>query len=180
MKTNHYPSLENCKKLTENWFQNTENSICTACNWDWIETCNNPDHSFFSLVNSSWRCGNESRCPCCWYDENHKIKNSKCPNCLWYWISKDIESMRIYDETYVCPSIAELLYELPKQFVHETHWFRRAFEFQIWWNNYVDKYSVQYYCFINRETLINKCDNLPNALASMWLWLKENDLLHKK
>lgn len=81
---------------------------------------------------------------------------------------------------YVCPSVMEMLDVMPKSFVYEHKLFKRAYELEIKWNNYASKYMVEYYCFVNRECLINYTDNLPNALASMILWLHENSYLPKK
>jgi hypothetical protein len=48
--------------------------ICPACQGDGKETCNNPDHGFLIGMNGSGMMStNESSCPCCGHDENHKV-----------------------------------------------------------------------------------------------------------
>ena len=47
--------------------------LCPLCSGDGKETCSNPDHGFLSMI--SFRGANESACPCCGHDENHKIQN---------------------------------------------------------------------------------------------------------
>lgn len=49
--------------------------ICPCCGGDGKETCHNPDHGFFGLINSLGYGANESACPCCGHDPNHKVKN---------------------------------------------------------------------------------------------------------
>ena len=68
----------------------------------------------------------------------------------------------------VCPSIAELLDELPQ---------------------YIDKHcltinavgdgrsDVEYFNFNDEDLMVTFCWTLTNALAEMWLWLIENSYL---
>lgn len=53
--------------------------ICPDCFGDGIETCHNPDHGFYGML-SNFVSANESACPCCGHDPNHKIKG-KCYTC---------------------------------------------------------------------------------------------------
>ena len=53
--------------------------ICPDCLGDGVETCHNPDHGFLSLLGSVQRA-NESACPCCGHNPNHKMKG-KCETC---------------------------------------------------------------------------------------------------
>lgn len=46
---------------------------CPACGGDGKETCNNPDHGFLRYVIGAIKSANESACPCCGHDEDHKI-----------------------------------------------------------------------------------------------------------
>jgi len=71
----------------------------------------------------------------------------------------------------VCPSVMELLDELP-WFIETEDWIcRLILRKERWWENW-------YYDKNNSAMIFN--DNLPNSLAEMWLWLKEDDLLPKK
>lgn len=54
---------------------------CPSCGGDGKETCNNPDHGFLSAM--SFRGANESRCPCCGWDPNHKVRKYK--NGEWFY-----------------------------------------------------------------------------------------------
>lgn len=71
-------------------------------------------------------------------------------------------------EYNVCPSIAELLDEMPERI--------KWWEFQMWkkecWYFKDDATDNVHYPVI----VFNK-RSLPNALAEMWLWLKENNYL---
>lgn len=55
---------------------------CPDCFGDGIETCHNPDHGFigYNGILGSVMEANEGRCPCCGYDENHKMKGV-CQTC---------------------------------------------------------------------------------------------------
>lgn len=66
--------------------------------------------------------------------------------------------------TYRCPSIAELLDELPEWMIEFE---RIGKEWKIW------------YWYEDENPHIIYSINLPNALAEMYLWLKENNYLTK-
>ena len=53
--------------------------ICSTCEGDGIERCDNPDHGFIQALvfTDMGRIG----CPCCGHDEKHRIMGSKCPDC---------------------------------------------------------------------------------------------------
>jgi hypothetical protein len=70
--------------------------------------------------------------------------------------------------TYKCPSIAELLDELPKS-IWEVHSKELTIEY-IWWDAFVEYTDSRY-------RLERKVWTLPNALAEMYIWLKENNYL---
>ena len=62
---------------------------CPDCFGDGIETCHNPDHGFLAGVMSTMGA-NESACPCCGHNEDHKMgkyigngkyKYNKCETC---------------------------------------------------------------------------------------------------
>jgi len=64
-------------------------AVCPDCGGDGKETCHNPDHGFLSGVLSIMGA-NESACPCCGHDSEHKIKKyigggkyeyNKCETC---------------------------------------------------------------------------------------------------
>ena len=64
-------------------------AVCPDCAGDGKETCHNPDHGFLSGVMSIMG-PNESACPCCGHDEDHKMKkyvgngkyeHNKCETC---------------------------------------------------------------------------------------------------
>ena len=64
-------------------------AVCPDCGGDGKETCHNPDHGFLSGVMSIMGA-NESACPCCGHDEDHKMKKyigngkyeyNKCETC---------------------------------------------------------------------------------------------------
>lgn len=65
---------------------------------------------------------------------------------------------------YICPSIAELLDELPEWMIEFE---RIGKEWKIW------------YWYEDENPHIIYSINLPNALAEMYLWLKENNYLTK-
>lgn len=44
---------------------------CFVCAGDGKETCTNPDHGFLAAI--SFKGANESACPCCGHNENHKM-----------------------------------------------------------------------------------------------------------
>lgn len=49
---------------------------CPDCGGDGIETCHNPDHGFigFGSLLGAVLSANESACPCCGHNEEHKMK----------------------------------------------------------------------------------------------------------
>jgi hypothetical protein len=53
---------------------------CPDCLGDGIETCHNPDHGFLSGVLGFYLNANESACPCCGHNSDHKMKG-KCDTC---------------------------------------------------------------------------------------------------
>jgi len=58
------------------------NVICPACGGDGKETCSNPDHGFLTGIVNIAYSANESACPCCGHDQNHKVKNGgNCELC---------------------------------------------------------------------------------------------------
>ena len=78
----------------------------------------------------------------------------------------------------VCPSVMELLDEMPGSI---PDWRNRAFSiwtlvmwkfWWFWWVQYwewVEEWQTKKYC--------ESKESLPNALAEMWLWLKENKFI---
>ena len=114
----HYPSLENCKRLTEMWFPYTEQY--------WSS----------NLL------------------EVYKISE-------WFWFS--------YDWEYVCPSIAELLDEMPKRITVDKKFFYLEIRGDM----------VVYCWFTGQDANFTKVTiyPLPNALAETWIWLKENNYI---
>lgn len=129
----HYPSLELCKKLTEELFpHNTEH-------YEWAFYYDYPNGRNFI---SDWNP--------VWLPENPY-------------------------QQYLCPSVMELLDELPSEITTEIPVFLS-----------IDKCNDGHYlvCYsdngIQKWSQIFKRETLPNALAEMWLWLKENDLLPNK
>ena len=116
MNPSHYPSLGNCKLLTESEFHITE--------------------KFYQ-----------------------------------YWkICDAFKDCMIHSEALVCPSIAELLDELP----HKLPWY-----FELTIEKYYTKYKVIYKNWRWLKEWSFRIWELPNALSETWLWLKENDLLPK-
>ena len=53
---------------------------CPDCLGDGIETCHNPDHGFLSGIVNQFYSANESACPCCGHNPEHKMKG-KCDTC---------------------------------------------------------------------------------------------------
>ena len=49
-----------------------KNYKCPECNGDGKETCHNPDHGFYDMIGGVVGA-NESACPCCGHDEDHKV-----------------------------------------------------------------------------------------------------------
>lgn len=83
----------------------------------------------------------------------------------------------------VCPSVMELLDEMPKEiFLNELKYSLTILSDNNWkyaGRDYVTQYWVRYET-IHLKILKNiHWWNLPNSLAEMWLWLKENNYLTK-
>ena len=57
-----------------------EDIICPDCFGDGVETCHNPDHGFLSGVVNATYGADESACPCCGHNIDHKMKG-KCYTC---------------------------------------------------------------------------------------------------
>jgi len=81
--------------------------ICICCGGDGIETCNNPDHGFLRAFDGiGGRGANESACPCCGHDEDHKIKKyvdgkyvySKCYECDGTGVLTEEKALELADE----------------------------------------------------------------------------------
>ena len=153
----HYPSLELCKKLTEAGFPETQL---------WIFD-----------TRKSWKKYN---CP--------YVSEYEEPKFIPFWNIKIWESeLEItdfknnpsawYNESLplVCPSIMELLDEIPSS-IHIWH-----SEFTL----YISPYSITYYpnqlwwWDVPVFASILSWWTYQNALAEMWLWLKENNYLTK-
>lgn len=73
-------------------------------------------------------------------------------------------SQVLWTDKYVCPSVMELLDEIPKKIVYwtEGYFSIKKLDFYIVWYSF-DNWQVSFSW------------TLPNALAEMWLWLKENN-----
>lgn len=139
MNPSHYPSLELCKKLTENWFPETE--------MEYTE--------FYPIWN---------------FEEKEIVDFKKWD---FHIMGSDFSEW----SWYKCPSIAELLDELPDDKIYKD-------KYSIYWLE-IYKNIVQYANHstdIDAEPIILQRYEwtIPNALAEIWLWLKENDLLPKK
>ena len=76
-------------------------ALCPDCGGDGIETCHNPDHGFLSGVMSIMGA-NESACPCCGHDEDHKMRNGKCETCN----TKGRVTQKVY-EAYLDENVPE-------------------------------------------------------------------------
>lgn len=48
-------------------------AVCGDCGGDGIAVCTNPDHGFYDMLSGTSH-GREHKCPCCGYNEDHKIK----------------------------------------------------------------------------------------------------------
>ncbi len=81
--------------------------VCPDCGGDGKETCNNPDHGFLSAVIRTVKGVNESACPCCGHDEDHKIyfykdgkrQQRKCETCKGFGNIKMSEFESFCDST---------------------------------------------------------------------------------
>lgn len=96
---------------------------------------------------------------------------------LWFpkteksYISEDNINFIILEwEWIVCPSVMELLDALPSQI-------NEYYLSIIKQDN--DEYDICYQELFVSWELHNTCGALPNALAEMYLWLKENNYLTK-
>lgn len=68
---------------------------CFCCGGDGKETCSNPDHDFLSMMDGVFLNANESACPCCGHDPEHKIKK---------WVNGKF----IYNKCWECDGTGEL------------------------------------------------------------------------
>lgn len=83
---------------------------------------------------------------------------------------------------YVCPSVMELFDEMPKEIYPK--WLKHSLTILsdnngiYAWRDYLTQYWVRYDT-IDQKICINiHWWNLPNALAEMWIWLKENNYIN--
>ena len=106
---------------------------------------------------------------------------------FWWWnhdtCKYDIMESYCEDYQWVCPSVMELLDEMPKEiFLNELKYSLTILSDNNWkyaGRDYVTQYWVRYET-IHLKILKNiHWWNLPNALSEMWLWLKENNYLTK-
>ncbi len=154
MTSLHYPSLELCKKLTEAGFPETQL---------WIFD-----------TRKSWKKYN---CP--------YVSEYEEPKFIPFWNIKIWESeLEItdfknnpsawYNESLplVCPSVMELLDEIPKDI--KWCWATIVKNYSGWYVRFEWEYAPMWMAWDRWQ-----CDSLPNALAEMWLWLKENNYLTK-
>ena len=75
---------------------------------------------------------------------------------------------------YVCPSISELLDEMPKAIEgRDLYW--ELFISRLFISYLAGTTSVEYVYLINNTHCVEW--KLPDALAEMWIWLKENNYL---
>lgn len=78
------------------------------------------------------------------------------------------------DASYVCPSVMELLDEMPDTIAQE-------YLLHFWKNN--DRQYWVSYQEVEWKHWLWECgkwfETLPNALAEMWLWLVENGYINK-
>ena len=136
----HYPSLELCKKLTEELFpNNTEH-------YDWAFYYDYPNGRNFI---SDWNP--------VWLPENPY-------------------------QQYLCPSVMELLDELPKKFEYKYKFYHLFIVYEWEWAVNIeykdsDEYGI---LIIWKDGSYRFGITEANWLAEMWLWLKQNDLLPKK
>jgi hypothetical protein len=128
LKSENYPSLELCKKLTSHGFPDTNANY--YCLWN--------DIRFYERYSdSTWEFWD--------YCEKHSV----------------------------CPSIAELLDELPIEIRQDGIWYMLV----IWGNWCLQYYPDNFNAF--HRPLADFRWTLPNALAEMWLHLKENNYITK-
>ncbi|MEA1848975.1 hypothetical protein U9K52_08645 [Chryseobacterium sp. MHB01] len=102
----------NGDELTEEIAKELVNISCFLCGGDGKETCTNPDHGFIGFGSPiSFLGANESRCPCCGFDPNHKMPNGlECDCCegKGYISYNEIENkMDEHGFNDACPSALE-------------------------------------------------------------------------
>lgn len=81
------------------------------------------------------------------------------------------ENTKLPEWMFVRPSIAELLNELPKSLVRKSK--ADTWTYSIYISHDDVEYTVSY------QNIYFTQWTLPNALAEMWIWLKQNDYLTK-
>lgn len=139
MNTNHYPSLDLCKKLTEAGFPETD-QIQVRSVWRYV----------------TWPNAGQ------WFE--FKIQRRPRP---WDPVTCDCK------EEYYCPSVMELLDKMPKDY---SDTFVSSFKITIDMRNEEQWATIS----VTKNGATNYEEftwTFPNALASMWLWLKENNYL---
>ena len=153
MNTSHYPNIELCKKATELGFPNTN-----------LWFVNFTTNSWYPYWRDDW-------------EEDFYVK--KDFHISWITYPKDREDdywAAIKDEIkledsvrYVCPSIAELLDELPHEIEEEwkTYWLCTVMNITV-------VYSALNWISSPLHTIVNDKASIPNALLEMWIWCKEN------
>ena len=89
-------------------------------------------------------------------------------NC-WNWSHKYYRNKRT---DFVCPSVMELLDEMPDYIIDDRYTLSI---------NYMLMWEIWYTPIYGEDKLLKhfEWDILVNALAEMWLWLKENNYLTK-
>jgi len=123
---------------------------------------------------------------------SQKLKDAGYPQeGVWWWVPKinpkdDSVSWGLkrkgcpsFSIPVIAPTIAELVDELPagvynSQFDYELAIFKNGFD-----SNSIDKrwFVVYEDCITDENRFFQQDDRLSNALAKMWLYLKENNLL---
>ena len=162
MNTSHFPSLDLCKRLTEAGFPQTEYWFVNFTIDSWYPYWRDDNEEDFYLKKD-------------FHISSIKYQKDRKDD-LWIAEStKKKDEIKLEDSVrYSCPSIAELLDELPNSR-------NRTVAVEIYtketWN------PVIVYNIGNEimKTFWWEDDarSIPNALAECWLWLKENDLLPK-
>lgn len=156
MNASHYPSLELCKNLTEAGFPDTQYWYVNFDIDSWYPYGRDDHEEDFYLKSEFHISGRK-------YDKGRKDD---------VWISdltkrkdqiKEDDSIR-----YVCPSIMELLDSIPNKIKSS----------KLQWHYLSMLNSFDWGIVVCYWTLIKvRKDTLPNALAEMWIWLKENKYL---
>lgn len=80
-------------------------ALCPDCGGDGKEICHNPDHGFLAGV-MSFMGANESACPCCGHDENHKMK-------------KFVNGRYVYNTCDTCDGVGKVDKNDYYDFIHE-------------------------------------------------------------